>query len=72
MKTSEIISQITQETRIKCSCSGRLINLFKEDFTSIGVIYLSFDRMIARYIHSGVERIFTIPEEIVNHIKQEN
>lgn len=71
MKTSEIIQRIKQETRIDCSCSGRLINLIKEDYTSLGIIYLSFDRMLARYIHSGIERIFTTPEEIVNHIKQE-
>ena len=71
MKTSEIIQRIKQETRIDCSCSGRLINLIREAATNIGVIYLTFDRMLARYIHSGSERIFTTPEEIVNHIKQE-
>jgi hypothetical protein len=48
-----------------------LINLVKEDFTSFGIIYLSFDRMLARYVHSGIERIFTTPEELVKHLKKE-
>lgn len=71
MKTSEIIQQIKQETRIDCSCSGRLINLIREDATNIGVIYLTFDRMLVRYIHSGIERIFNSPDELIQHIKKE-